>query len=152
NVDPGLRNRHDDIGLAEAKLVDQQHTFVGIGNGIANQVLAGYAEMHRAARELRGDLAGGEIGDLDIVEAHDGAAIFAGAPRYCDPKAGASEKRFLIFLQPSLGRNGQNEGRAHGLLPPGRRAGLMLVSASTQTEKPTAGIGAAAPSRVISPS
>ena len=81
DVDPGLRHRDHDIGVAEAEPVDHEHALVGIGDGLAHQILAGDAEMHRAARKLRGDLARREIGDLDIVEAHHGAAIFAGAAR-----------------------------------------------------------------------
>src|SRR5437868_14211796 len=51
---------------------DLQHALVGIGNALAHEVFAGDAEMHGAARQLRGDLACREIGDLDIVEAGDG--------------------------------------------------------------------------------
>jgi len=46
--------------------------------------------MRKAAGELRGDLARREIGDLDIVEACDGAAVVAGAAglRQLEPGAG----------------------------------------------------------------
>ncbi len=67
DVDPGLRHRDHDIGAAEAEIVDQEHAPVGIDDAFAHQVLAGDAEMHHAARQLRGDLARREIGDLDIV-------------------------------------------------------------------------------------
>ena len=112
DVDPGLRHRDHDIGAAEAEIVDQQHALVGVRNAFAHQVFAGDAEMHHAARELRGDLARREIGDLDIVEARDGAAIVARAARLCQRKARAREERFGVFLQPAFGRNGENEGRA----------------------------------------
>src|SRR5581483_2204125 len=110
---------------------------------------AGDAEMHRAARKLRGDLARRQIGDLDIVVAHHGAAIFTLPPGFRERETRAGEERFGVLLQPSLGGNGDDKGRAHRL-PSGARP--ILVSASTQIEKPTAGIGAAEPSWVISPS
>ena len=71
------------LALPKPSAVDQQHALVGVDDAFAHQILAGDAEMHRAARQLRGDLARREIGDLDIVEAVDGAAIVAGAARLC---------------------------------------------------------------------
>ena len=142
------------LALPKPRLVDQQNPLVGIGNGFAHQVLAGDAEMHRAARQLRGDLARREIGDLDIVDAHDGAAVFAGAAGLGQRKASAAEEGFGVFLQAALGGNRENEGRAHDRLPREASAGArpICVSVSTQAEKPTAGIGTAEPSCVISPS
>ena len=65
HVDPGLRHRDHDIGLAEAEPVDQHHALLGVGDRLADLVLAGDAEMHRPLRQLRGDVGGREIGDLD---------------------------------------------------------------------------------------
>ncbi len=97
-----------------------------------------------AARELSGDLAGREIGDLDIVETGNGAAIFAGAARLGQRQVGLREEGLGVFLQPPLGGDGDDERRAHDALP--------CESASIQIENPTAGIGVCAPSRVSSPS
>src|SRR5476651_1833913 len=48
----------DNLGFGSANVVvDQQHVLIGVGDRFAHQVLAGDAEMHRAARQLRGDLA-----------------------------------------------------------------------------------------------
>ncbi|OIQ67393.1 hypothetical protein GALL_510290 [mine drainage metagenome] len=102
DVDPGLRYRNHDIGAAKAETVDQEDALVGVGNAFAQQILAGDAEMDGAARELRGNLARGEIGDLDIIEPADGAAIVAGAARLCQRKPGAREERFGVFLQTAL--------------------------------------------------
>ena len=52
HVDPGLRHRDHDIGVAEAEPVDQHDMLVGIGDLLAHQVLAGDAEMHHALRQL----------------------------------------------------------------------------------------------------
>jgi hypothetical protein len=117
DVDPGLRHRHHDIGAAEAEAVDQQHAPVGVGDAFAHQILAGDAEMHRAARQLRGDLAGRQIGDLDIVEPVDGAAIVAGATRFCQTETGAGKERLGVFLQAALRGDRENEGRCHDALP-----------------------------------
>ena len=153
DVDPGLRDCDHHIGVAKAELVDQKHALVGVGDGLAHQVLAGDAEMNCAARKLRSDFACGKIGDLDIVVAHHRAAILAGATRFGERKPGMGEKPFGVFLQAPLRGDRKNERRAHGLLPPlaaGARA--IWVTVSTHTEKPTAGIGVAAPSCVIKPS
>ena len=81
DVDPGLRHCDHDIGAAESETVDQQDALVDVRDGFAHQVFAGDAKMHRAVRKLGSDLAGRQIGDLDMVVAHHGAAIFACAAR-----------------------------------------------------------------------
>jgi hypothetical protein len=56
--------------------VDQQYALVGVRNAFAQQILAGDAEMHHAARQLRSDSLA-ENGDLDIVEAGNPAVVAA---------------------------------------------------------------------------
>ena len=51
HVDPGLRHRHDDIGVAEAERLEQHDARVGVGDHLAHQVFAGDAEMHGALRQ-----------------------------------------------------------------------------------------------------
>ena len=53
-------------------------------------------------RQLPGDLARREIGDLDMVEPVDGAAIVADPARFCQRKSGAGEEGFRVFLQAAL--------------------------------------------------
>ena len=98
-IDPGLWHRHHDIGAAKAEAIDQKHALVGIDDAFAHQVLAGDAHVHRAARQLRGDLARREIGNLDVVEAHDRAAIFTGAARLRERKPGMREECLGLLLQ-----------------------------------------------------
>src|SRR5205823_3291304 len=155
SVDPGLRHRHHDIGAAEAETVDQQHALVGIRNAFAHQVLAGHAEMHRAAGQLRGDLARRKVGDLDVVEADDAATIVTRAARLRQRKSCAREEGFGVLLQAALRGDRQNERRAHDApprLPAAPDLRPTLVRVSTQTENPTAGIGVREPSWVINPS
>ncbi len=120
---------------------------VGVRDALAHQVLAGDAEMDRAARQLRGDLAGREIGDLDIVEAGDGAAIIARAARLRRASGPARAKKASAFsCRRPLEGTATNEGRGHArsCAP----ATPLRSGASTQTEKPTA--GSASPSRAAS--
>ena len=149
HVDPGLWYGNDDIGAAEPKTLDQLHALVGLRNAFAQQVFAGDAEMHRAARQLSGDVACRQIGDLDIVEACNGAAIIARATRLRQRETGAGEEGLGVFLQAALGRDGQNEWRGHDARSD---VEVCCASVSIQTEKPTAGMGSAAPSCVSSPS
>ena len=111
--------------------------------------------MDRAPRKLRGDFARRQIGDLDIVQSIDGAAVVARAARLGQRKSGAGEERLGVFLQPSFGGDRDNERCCHGTLrlnAPAAGSRPSLVSASTQIEKPTAAIGFGAPSCVINPS
>ena len=124
DVDPGLRHRDHHIGTAEAERIDQQNALVGVDDALTYQILAGDAEMHRAARQLRGDFARREIGDLDIVEPADGAAIVASAAWLGQPQSSAGEERLGVFLQAALRRYRQNEWRRHDALP------LMLPAAA----------------------
>ena len=78
DIDPGLRHRDHDIGEAEAETVEQDHALVGPRDHLAHQILAGDAHVRRALRELRGDLGGRKIGDLDAVE----------CPRWCRDSLG----------------------------------------------------------------
>ena len=110
------------LALPKPRLSISSTRLSASGNAFAQQIFAGDAEMHHAARQLRGDLARGEIGDLDIVEAGDGAAIVARAARLCQRQPGAREKRLGVFLQAALGGNGENEGGGHAALPCARLA------------------------------
>ena len=50
HVDPGLRHGDDDVGVAEAERRQQLDRCVGIGDALADEVLAGDAEMGAARR------------------------------------------------------------------------------------------------------
>ena len=53
HVDPGLRHRDHDIGEAEAEPLDHHHALLDVGDHLAQQILAGDAEMDGALRQLR---------------------------------------------------------------------------------------------------
>ena len=117
HVDPSLRRADHHIGEAEAEPGDEHDARIRLRDHFAHQILAGDAEMHRATRQLRGDLARREIGDLDIVEPADGAAIVASAAWLGQPQSSAGEERLGVFLQAALRRYRQNEWRRHDALP-----------------------------------
>ena len=112
----------------------------GIRDALANEILAGDAEVDGALRKLGRDLLRREIGDLDAGQVGDRAAIVARAARLDELQAGAGKERLGVFLKPALGRHGDDQRRAHAAPP-------LAATRSIQTAKPTAGIGASAPSR-----
>src|SRR3954453_1170125 len=97
--------------------------------------------MHCAEAELRRDVGGREIRDLNTRNVRDRAAIFARAARLHELEARTRKESLGILLQPPFRGHRQHEGRAHASAP-------IPFSRSIHTAKPTAGIGAAAPRRV----
>ena len=140
HVDPRLRHRHDHIGIAERQRFDHDDFGVGVGDHFADKVFTGDAEVDRALRQLLRDFGGREIGDLDAIDAFDRAAIVACTARLDEFQPGARKERFGVFLQPALGRNGDDE-RAHATPPTPARRSMKMPS-------PTAGIFSRLPRRV----
>ena len=147
HIDPGARNRDHDIGIAEAERGEQQELAVGVGDGLAQQVLAGDSEMRVAGSELRHDLGGRQEEDLDVIDALEGAAIVACSAFLAQPQAGAREEGIRPLLQASFRRDGDDELTAHGV-PGAARA----ATRSIQIEQPTAGTSLGAPSLCNRPS
>ena len=146
HVDPGLRHGDDDIGETEAEPRHHDDAPVRLRDHLAHQILAGDAEMHGALAELLGDLGRRQISHLDAVEAGDGAAIVAGAARLDQFEAGAGKKASAFCCsRPFDGTARRSGARVHAAPP-------HAVSSSIEAAKPTAGIGARAPSRVSRPS
>jgi hypothetical protein len=102
--------------------------------------------MHRAGGELLGDLRGRDERHLDTVDACDGAAVVARATRLDEVVPGAGEERLGIFLQPPRREEGCAELRGARVVFKG------AASTAIYTARPTAGTGAALPSRVSSAS
>ena len=73
------------------------HALVHVGDRLAQQILAGDAEMDRALRQRAGDLGGRQIGDLDAGQAGDRAAIVARAARLDQLQAGAARRTPRCF-------------------------------------------------------
>src|SRR5262245_53491100 len=105
--------------------------------------------MQRALPELRRDFRRRQVGDLNAGEAGNGAAIVASAARLHEFEPGAREERLGVLLQAAFRGNGEDEGRAHGVLP---SPSAHAASSSIEAAKPTAAIGSEAPSRVSKPS
>ena len=109
HVDPGLRHRDHDIGEAEAEPFDQHDALVGVRRSVSRTRSSPVTPRCTApCAKLRGDFGGREIGDLDAVEPGDRAAIVARAARLDQRQAGAREERLGVFLQPALGRHGED--------------------------------------------
>ncbi len=117
HVDPRLRHRHDDIRKAKTEAFDQHDALVGVDDHFANQIFTGDAEVHGAGCELAGDFGGRQIGNLHAIETADRSAIVAGAARFDERETRARKKRFRVFLQAALGRNGEHQRRGHDAPP-----------------------------------
>ena len=101
NTYPGLKEPVRTAGSA-ALLVTTTDAPDGEVERLADLIFAGDAEVHSALRELRRDVGGRQVRDLDAGQPSDGAAIFARAARLHELEAGARKERFGIFLQPPL--------------------------------------------------
>ena len=55
DIDPGLRYRYHDVGAAKAEASIKRTRLSASAMLLAHEILAGDAEMDRAARQLRGD-------------------------------------------------------------------------------------------------
>ena len=75
DIDPAIRHGDDHIGAAEAERLQELDRAVDIGQRLADQILAGHAEMHAARFQLMHDLGGRGVDHLDAVEAVERAAI-----------------------------------------------------------------------------
>ncbi len=64
---------------------------------LADEILAGHAEMHLSGGQLRHDLGGGEIGDLDNGQPGDAAAIPRAPRGDCTRSSPARSKKACVF-------------------------------------------------------
>ena len=87
----------DDIGVAEAKLQETGHPLVGVGNLLADEVFARYAEMNAPRLEMPRDLAGRQKLDRGLRHAIHSAAIAALVAGLLDGEAGGSEDFERVF-------------------------------------------------------
>ena len=83
DVDPAPRHGDDDIGKAEAELLNEANPRRRVGNVFADHILAGDAEVDAAGLQGFCDLAGRNVGDVDARKAVDLAAISARRVRPC---------------------------------------------------------------------
>ena len=153
HVDPGFRRGDHDIGMAEPKRAQELEPGADVRDLLAQQILAGDAEMGCAGGELADDLGARDIGDLDSGKTAEGAAIVARAAPLDEFEAGAGEKGGRAFLQPALRGDRQNEGRLGGSLGVERHQSLPpFGNRSIAMAAPTAGMSWAEPRRFASPS
>src|SRR5690606_2150963 len=111
-----------------------------VGDCLAHQILAGDAKVDAALAELARDLRRRQESDLDVIAALDPGAVAAFVVGLDDGEAGAGQRFQRLVLEATLG--GQRDGDRH--------AASSMPIRSSQTEKPTPGIGSSAPSKVSS--
>ena len=104
-----------------------------------HQILAGDAEIDRALADLASNLGSRQEHHFDIVQALDAGVVLALVAGQADGEPCLGQHVQRLFLEPAFRRNCQ---RDHG--PVSRNASMR----SSQTEKPTPGIGVFAPSKV----
>src|SRR3984893_11732358 len=95
------------MGVAKAERRQKFDFRFRIGNGFANEIFAGDAEMYMAGGQLRDNVGGGNKRDLDILHAGQISAIVARAVHEFEPRA--AEKSRGVFLQPPFGGNREHE-------------------------------------------
>ena len=106
-----------------------------VGDVLAHQVFAGDAEIDAALRRVSpGDLGRRQEGDLDVVAALDAGAVAAVVAGQLTASPALASTSSAWSLQPALGGNGEGDGHADA--PP-----VSASMRSSQTEKPTPGIG-----------
>ena len=105
DVEPGFRHRDHDIGRAEAKAGLDRGLALPVGDVLAQQVLAGDAEVDAALADLACDLGGRQEGDLDVVATLDAGAVFSVVAGQADGEPGPA---------PALRAPGPSAGLSRG--------------------------------------
>ncbi len=106
------------------------------GDLLADQVLAGDAEMGGAGGELVHDLGGRQEQHLHVRHARERAAVVPRPARLREDEPGAGEEGGRVLLQAALRGDGEDEGAARASPVPSRDR-----MRSSQNEQPTAGSG-----------
>ena len=129
DVDPRLRHRDHDLAAAEAEREEKRGAGLEAGHRLLDLVAAGDTEMDDPGADLAGDFGRREEGDLDSGHALDAGTVAPVRARLHHFEPGGGEAGVGIGLQPSLGRDRDDQRRTHERAP----------MRSSQIEKPTAG-------------
>ena len=127
--------------MAEAEPGDDLGARLPIGDVLAQQVFTGDAEVDGALPDLARYFRGGQERHLDAVDALEARPVFAVVVGQADGKARLGQYFQRLFLETAFRGDRQ---RDHDASP--RRASIRSI----QTEKPTPGMVAFAPSSVSS--
>src|SRR5262245_36994467 len=147
DVNPCARNGDDHVGEAEAKRLQQQDRLVAVAHVLAEEVLAGDAEMDLTVAERGSDLGRRHQLHVDAWLAFERRAIIARARRLLQVEPGIGEIVGDLLLEPAFGGDGEDEGLSHYSAPVLRRA---ASTRSLRMAAPTAGTSRGAPSVRIS--
>ena len=140
DVEPDVGNGNHDIGAAEAEPCGDLGARLPVGQRLAQQILAGDAEVDAAGAKFAGDFGGRQEADLDVGAAGNAGAVLALVAGQLDRQPGAAEQLERLVAQPALRWQRQRQRHA----PPPRNCSMR----SSQTEKPTPGMAVLAPSNV----
>ena len=121
------------------------------GDFLAQQILAGDAEMRGSGGKLADDLGRRDIGDFDARQPGDRAAIVARPPPLHEFEPGAGEESVGRLLQSPLGGDREDE-RALRAIARGHQRSPPFMSRSRLIAAPTAGMSSLAPRRRARPS
>ena len=154
HVEPALRGGDHEVSAAEAQGAQQAHPRLHVVAALAQQVLAGDAQVQLARVKPRGDVGGGEQAHLGAGQAAERGAIAALAALQRQGEAAVVQPRLALFLEPPLGGERQDEGLhiAHAPPPDQARQGRTMQPtdgpaappsrASRLSERPPAATGA----------
>ncbi len=117
DIDPAIGHGHHHIGAAEAERRQELDRALDIGQRLADQILAGHAELHAAGLELVHDLGRRGVDHLDAVEAGERAAIAPLVAGAAQCQAGALEQSGGLVLESALRGHGDGELGGHHRSP-----------------------------------
>ena len=105
DVEPDFRHGDHHIGGAEAEPRPDRGLLLPVGDVLAQQILAGDAEIDAALADLACNLGGRQEGDLDVVASLDAGAVFSVVAGQADGEPGLRQhlQRLVLAAGPSRG-------------------------------------------------
>ena len=109
HVDPAVGHGDDDVGAAEAELLQELDAVIGVRHLLADEILAGDADVGATGFQIPRDLGRRHERDFDAIEAHDLAAIAALVAGLAHDEIGSGKELRRLLHEPALGRHGKDE-------------------------------------------
>ena len=122
DVQPGGRNRDDNIGTAKIEAFDDRGIAGKVSRQVVQEVFAGHTEMEGAIDQPLRDLTRRKQQDIGVRQAFQLCRVAAVAAALAQFEACAGKPAFSIVFQPPFGRYGELEP-GHAVAPSVRRSG-----------------------------